>query len=433
MSPTERQPERTLTARGSSTGTPGPFCIAVVGGPDLGKRLELSSGSALVGSAAGCDLVLADPKVSRQHLKLACTPTGLQLTDLQSRNGTQLNGASVRDAVVPLGARLRLGDSELQVLPAGEARRAAHDFHGFVGKSPAARALVGELERAAASDATVLLTGETGTGKEAVARALHLASARSGRLVVFDCGAVSQELVASELFGHVKGAFTGADETRPGAVARADGGTLFLDEVGELPLSLQPSLLRLLELKDVRAVGGDVSQRVDVRVVAATHKDLEAEVKAGRFRQDLFFRLAVLTVRIPPLRERLEDLPLLARRLLAEAGRTLELSDEVLTQLSGYGWPGNVRELRNVLLRAVALGTSPEPQGPAGAPAGGDAGAAELPLNYREARETMLERFEKAYLVHLLAEHEGNVTQAAKTADIARSHLYRLLTRHGLV
>ncbi|MBK7861386.1 MAG: sigma 54-interacting transcriptional regulator [Archangiaceae bacterium] len=413
----------------------GPFCVAVVSGPDQGLRLELPQGTAVVGTSPNCDLVMTDPRVSRQHLKLSCTAQGLEVLDLDSRNGTQLNGARVREAVVQPGTRLKLGDSELEVLVAQPSTPDLVDFYGFVGRSPAARAVVQALDKAARSDETVLLTGETGTGKEAAARAIHLASARRGPLVTFDCASVSGEVLPSELFGHARGAFTGAEADRLGAVARAERGTLFLDEVGELPPALQPSLLRLLERREFRPVGSDVEQRADVRVIAATHRDLAADVEAGRFRRDLYFRLAVLSVPLPPLRERLEDLALLAQRLLTGAGHSLTLSEPVLQQLQGYDWPGNVRELRNVLLRAVALGTTPETAAAEpGAPgARADAGPKGLPLDYRAARELMLERFEKAYLAQLLSEHQGNVTQAAKTAGIARSHLYRLLSRHGLV
>ncbi|MBK7857739.1 MAG: sigma 54-dependent Fis family transcriptional regulator [Archangiaceae bacterium] len=421
----------TLTGRPPSLGVAAGFFIAVTSGPDTGKRLELTRGSALVGTASACDLKLNDRRVSRQHLRLACTVAGLELTDLGSRNGTLLNGARVKSAVLALGSRIQVGDSELQVTAAG-APELTGELFGLVGQSGPMRALMRELKQVAPSDTTVLMVGETGSGKEAAARALHAASGRKGRLVVFDCASVSVELAGSELFGHAAGAFTGARAAREGAVDRAAGGTLFLDEVAELPPSTQPELLRLLDRKEVHPVGGDAHHRVDVRVVAATHRDLEAEVRAGRFRQDLYFRLAVLTVKVPPLRERASDIPLLAQRLLAEAGRPSALSERALEALGSYAWPGNVRELRNVLLRAAALDETPQPGGkkkklPA------DFDPAELSLDYRRAREAMVGLFEREYLRNLLEQHQGNVSAAAKSAKIARSHLYRLLTRHGLV
>ncbi len=432
---------QTRTARGSSTPAPRPVSVLVVSGPDRGARLELRQGTAVIGTLAGCDLQLTDETVSRQHLRLVLKPEGLQAVDLNSHNGVFFDGARIKDAGVPLGAVLRIGETELRIDALGLERPepgSRTELHGLFGQSSVMREMISTLEKVAPTDTTVLLQGETGSGKEVAARALHQASGRRGPFVVFDCGAASAGVIASELFGHVKGAFTDASATREGAVEQADGGTLFLDEIGELDLSLQPSLLRLLESKEVKPVGGDKARAVDVRVVAATHRELTEEVAAGRFRQDLLFRLAVVAVKVPPLRERLEDIPLLAEKLLAHAGLTLELPEPALATLRSYVWPGNVRELRNVLMRAATLETLPEiAAAPAGKPPPAEPEQRrqeeELPIDYRQAREGMLARFEREYLLNLLAKNDRNVSRAARSAGVARGHLYRLLKKRGLV
>jgi transcriptional regulator with GAF, ATPase, and Fis domain len=421
--------------------------IVVVTGPDRGQRLELTHGSALIGTLETCDLQLTDPTVSRQHLKLELLDEGLKAIDLKSRNGVWFNGSKLTEALLPLGARLHLGDSELRIDPLDRQRPVpGHqtEYHGLLGQSSAMREVISTVEKVAPTRGTVLIQGETGTGKEVAARALHSGSSRRGELVVFDCGAASPGVIASELFGHVRGAFTDARTDRPGAAVDADGGTLFLDEIGELDLSLQASLLRLLENQEVKPVGGSKARKVDVRVVAATNRDLQTEVEAGRFRQDLLFRLAVVTVVLPPLRERLDDLPLLARRLLAEAKLDLDLNEETLKILRSYTWPGNVRELKNVLFRTATLGGRPDLPGspPTSAAAKVSArGVAtskepaideDLPPDYRRARESLLSRFERQYVKDLLEKSQGNVSQAARTAGIARAHMYRLLNKHGL-
>ncbi|AKI99940.1 two component Fis family sigma54 specific transcriptional regulator [Archangium gephyra] len=317
-------------------------------------------------------------------------------------------------------------------------------FAGAVGRSAAMQEAHRLLEQAARLDITVLLTGETGTGKELAARAVHLNSARREKpFVAVNCGALPAELVESELFGHGKGAFTGAAQAKAGLFEEAHGGTLFLDEVGELPLNAQVKLLRVLQEREVRRVGETRPVQVDVRVVAATHRDLRAAAAQGRFREDLFYRLNVFPVQLPPLRERKEDIPLLAAHLLDKhckaMGRSLEgMTPEALRTLVGYPWPGNVRELENALMRAVAVATGPVvterdlPQEVRERQEGALPGGAAKHLPYRDALDLARDRFSREYLTALLRDFEGNVTRAAEHAGIERESLHRLLKRYSI-
>ncbi len=298
---------------------------------------------------------------------------------------------------------------------------------------------VAELARACAriarSDATVLITGETGVGKELFARLLHETSARASRpLVAVNCGAIPEALLESELFGHARGAFTGAVAARRGRIAAAAGGTLFLDEIGELPQDLQPKLLRALEMRLVKRLGEDVERPFDVRILAATHRDLDEQVSAGRFRSDLYFRLAVVLAKIPPLRERPLDLPLLIRHFVDAMGRgSFEPSAMLLDLFYAHPWPGNVRELRNSVERALAGVDAmlvPPPARGRGAADPTAASSAELP--FKAAKEKMLDEFTRDYLSALLERSEGNVSAAARMSGIHRNYLHRLLQRYGV-
>ncbi|HEY5933878.1 MAG TPA: sigma-54 dependent transcriptional regulator, partial [Kofleriaceae bacterium] len=300
-------------------------------------------------------------------------------------------------------------------------------------------------ERVAPTDVTVLVEGESGTGKELVARSVHESSPRAKQAyLVFDCGSVPAELAESELFGHVRGAFSGAVADRAGAFARADGGTLCLDELGELPLDLQPKLLRVLETGEIKPVGSDITTTVDVRVVASTNRDLRAEVRRGRFREDLMYRLDVVKLRLPPLRQRPEDLAgLVARLLEGKLPPGDKIDGDNLIRLQSYGWPGNVRELRNVLQRALALSRKPgDPAvkfaelvfnlGPASegpATLGSDFPGIASPLPYKEARAQLLDSFDRAYVAALMARNGDNATRAAQAAGVSRSFLYDLLRK----
>ncbi|RKG59434.1 sigma-54-dependent Fis family transcriptional regulator [Corallococcus sp. AB011P] len=313
-------------------------------------------------------------------------------------------------------------------------------FGELVATSAAARASFERMACAAACNATVLLEGETGTGKSRAALAIHRAGARANApFLVVDCGALPANLLESELFGHEKGAFTGAIQRRVGAFEEADGGTIFLDEIGELPAELQPKLLRVLENREIRRVGSNTHQAVNVRVIAATHRDLRAEVQAGRFRADLFFRLAVVGIPLPSLRERTEDIPLIVERILAGLGATPEqlaklTTPDFLTRLQRAAWPGNVRELRNHLERCLVFQSALPPTAPDAANPLAHAAprAVDASLTYAESRRRALEVFEHDYVEALLKLHGGKVSQAAAAADMDRVYLYRLLRRHGL-
>jgi len=419
------------------------FRLRVEQGADAGRELVSQGERVVIGSEDGVDLHLTDGAVSRFHCEVRVEEGRARIRDLGSRNGTIVDGVTIHDAelnpraTITVGrtqVRFDLGDDHLRVPLSGAQR-----FGMLVGRSPAMRAVFATLEKLAASDATVLLEGETGTGKEATALSLHEAGPRrDAPFVVVDCGAVPPGLLESELFGHERGAFTGAIAAREGAFEAAHGGTVFLDEIGELAPELQPKLLRVLESRQVKRVGAAHHAAVDVRIVAATNRDLRAEVNARRFRADLYYRLAVVTVRLPSLRERADDLPLLVEHLAAPLGAAGAPLREpgFVGELARHPWPGNVRELRNYLERCAALGID-GPAAPSPDPGGGPGGAAgdlavDATRSLREQREAFTARFERAYLQDLLRLHPDNRAAAARAAGIDRAHLYRLLWRHGL-
>jgi transcriptional regulator with GAF, ATPase, and Fis domain len=416
--------------------------VAVSRGPDAGASLDVAGQPVRVGTAEDNDLVLTDDSVSRHHCEIEPMAGGMRVRDAGSTNGVFVAGLRVYDALVPFDARLRVGDTELALAPSGETvereQTTADRFGDLLGCSPRMRELFADLERIAATDVTLLVEGETGTGKELVAESVHRASARSaGPFVVFDCGAVSPSLVESELFGHERGAFTGAVQAHAGVFEQADGGTLLLDEIGELPKELQPKLLRALENRQVRRVGGSKVVTVDVRIIAATNRNLRVEASRGTFREDLYFRLAAAHVVAPPLRDRMEDLDLLVAHFLSLERPPRAVADvppHVWDLFRSYRWPGNVRELRNAVQRLQVTPDRPlrewtRAEGaaqPAAAPTGRDE---VLPL--RVARREAGDAFERSYLAAVLARAGGSVTRAAALAEVSRQMMQKLLRKHG--
>ncbi len=410
------------------------------------QSLDLGIDERVVGSDPGVDLAVTDPGVSRRHFGVRLTEQGVRVRDLGSKNGLYIDSARVLDGYCPAGSLLGFGGCRAQVLTTGERQMVplgrAVRFGDVLGASVPMRALLARLQRLAADDQTVLVVGESGTGKELIARALHAEGTRAGKpFVVFDCGAVSHGLIEGELFGHVRGAFTGAISTRQGVFEAAHEGTLLIDEVGDLPIELQPKLLRVLERREVRRLGEMQVRCVDVRVVAATHRDLRALVKVGSFRQDLYYRLAVSEVRVPPLRERREDIAVLVDHLLQELGserRREDMPKGTIELLKSYDWPGNVRELRNVVARFLLFPEEIASIFSSLTPAGKDAEGEEprklegLDLPLKAARELVVASFERRYLKAKIAAARGNMTQAAASMGISRQYLYRLIEQHGL-
>ncbi len=449
--------------------------LLALGGPQRGEEVIVDRECFRIGKSPDNDLVISDATVSREHCEIVRDDKGFLLRDLGSTNGTLLDGAEIREGYLRAGAIISVGRIELKVRPYAERidilPSERESFGELVGRDHTMREVFGLLERLAPTDATLLIGGETGTGKDVLARAAHAASRRAkGPFVVVDCGAVVATLIESELFGHERGAFTSANDTRKGAFELAHKGTLFLDEIGELPLELQPKLLRAIETRRIRRVGGEQEIPVDLRIIAASNRDLQQEVARGKFREDLYFRLAVVPLHLPPLRQRREDVALLARTLLAKISRehapqepAMTISDEALSALRAHEWPGNVRELRNVLERAALLARahgqrevrslgwpssapvpppsaaglrSPLPAAPvvaqAAAASPGSNADFDPTLTYRQTRERWEGDFERRYVSWLLARHEGNLSSAAREAGMDRKYLHKLRKKHGL-
>jgi transcriptional regulator with GAF, ATPase, and Fis domain len=424
--------------------------IAVLTGQARGTRRRLGERLS-VGAARDNDLVLPDDTVSRHHCELVREARGVLVRDLGSTNQTRVGQAVVREAVVEVGTTLSVGGVELMLqsdaTPVHVPPSESPTFGQAIGPSLAMRRIFGVLERIAPTDASVTLEGETGTGKDVLARSIHDKSARRGDpFVVVDCGAVSYNLIESELFGHERGAFTGAVAARQGAFELAGRGTLFLDEIGELPLDVQPKLLRVLESGDYRRVGGNRTLSNHARIVAATKRNLKEEVARGKFREDLYFRLSVVPITVPSLRQRREDIPPLVEHFLtlaknregASEGRAVTVSPNTMASLCAHDWPGNVRELRNVLDRAVYLARATGENDlrlvdlPVSAQTSGGSGAFDPSHSYRDARAAFETEFERRYVTWLLERHEGNVSAAAREARMDRKYLSDLAKKHGL-
>jgi two-component system, NtrC family, response regulator GlrR len=427
------------------------FRLRVVAGPDQGKEHMLDEGTTMVGTHADNDLVLTDATVSRYHLEIRVRRDGIEVRDLDTTNGTKHGGARIGSVVLTGAARLRLGKhTEMDVEPVDTSVELGEwpsdRFGDVLGTTQPMKRLFSLLAKAAPTEATILLQGETGTGKEAIAEAVHRHSRRNkGPFVVVDCGSIPHELIASELFGHAKGSFTGAAGDKQGLIEAANHGTLFLDEIGELALDLQPQLLRVLDRRQVRRVGETQSVDVDIRVIAATHRDLRAMVKAGQFREDLYYRLAVVATMVPPLRDRKADIPALATWFAEKMGRgSFAQSPMLIDQLQRHDWPGNVRELRNVVERALSLGDAALADLGEGSTRGSQPTVAEEPaprigsnpdvleMPFKEAKAQLVEAFERDYLTALLARHHGNISRAAAEAGIDRNYIHRLVKKYGL-
>lgn len=414
----------------------------------------------VVGQSADCDLSVTDPKVSRRHCELRLTDRGVFVQDLDSRNGTFIRDLRISGAFLPPGLPVTIGDSSFVLTASGGSAliplSTAKAFGTAVGESLAMRAVFGRLERVAPTDETVLLLGESGTGKEVLAREIHQNSRRrNGPMVTVDCGAIASSTIEVELFGSVPGAATGA-VNKAGLFEAAHRGTIFIDELGELPLEAQQKLLRVIEARTVRRLGSTHEQVIDVRIVAATHRNLKKMVAEGKFRQDLYYRLSVFELHVPPLRERKDDIPLLVERFLSNRNPPMTIDDlapETIPMLMGYDWPGNVRELRNALARLVLFpellpemfeSQSPEANGiERGAPTvvGAESGQDHatngqlgrlLDLTLPEAREAVLEELERKYVAAKLRQFEGNISRAAEAMGVSRQLLHRLLDRHGM-
>jgi DNA-binding NtrC family response regulator len=409
-----------------------------------GREAPVGPSPVVVGASVGCDLMLDDPAVSRRHAEICLVADGIRVRDLGSTNGIYYRGSRIESVVIASEATLELGDTKLEITRRSGPRvrpSARSRFGGLIGKSVTMREVFAVLERVASTDATVLIEGESGTGKEIAARAIHDHSRRAEQpFVVVDCCATPEQLLESQLFGHQKGAFTGATTDRKGAFVEAHGGTLFLDELGELPLASQGKLLRALEAHTIQPVGSDRPRSVDVRVIAATNRNLAEMVAEKQFRFDLFHRLAIVHIEMPTLRDHLEDIPLLIEFFYEGRGiHPGRVAGDNLDMLRRYDWPGNVRELRNALERALVM------VGPDGAAfedllfqtgrvtweVPSDTVDSELP--FKAAKEAWTDRFEQRYLKDVFAAHGFNISQAATHAGINRNHFRKLLVKHGLL
>jgi len=425
------------------------YCLKVVDGPDRGHSHTFQKRQISIGTDRSCDLQLTDPTVSRVHAFLEFGASGFRLKDDNSKNGIFINDIRVFEAIILDGTEFSVGKTRIQFSRIAEtvsiSIATAGRFGNMLGESMEMREVFAIIKKVGPTDSNVLIQGESGTGKELVADAIHQSGPRArGPFIVFDCSAVPPELMESELFGHVRGAFTGAVRDRIGAIADAEGGTLFLDEIGELPLELQPKLLRVLESREVRQVGGNRVCKVNFRLVCATNRFLEQEVAAGNFRSDLYYRLGVITVALPPLRRRPQDIPLLVNHFLdeivaREGGSRVRLSWETMEKLKKLPWPGNVRELKNFVERSVilsgALGGTPRaldipvPQtGPICIPGGPeDSLRVEFDAPFKQEKERLIDEFQRRYFTRLLRQTDGNISKAARLAGIHRKSLEYLL------
>ncbi len=431
--------------------------LVVLEGPEKGKELVIDRERVTAGRSVICDLQLTDKAVSGTHFEVVASENGVMLNDLGSTNGTFVGDLRVKEVWVKPGTVIRVGQSKIQFEPVKgmvEIDLSKDDsFYELVGKSIRMREIFATLEKVAGTELTCLVRGETGTGKELVARAVHTASRRAKQtFVVQDCSAIPKDLIESTLFGHEKGSFTGATDRHRGCFEQAEGGTIFLDEIGELDITLQPKLLRVLENREIKRVGGDRTISVDCRVVAATNRDLRQMVNEGTFREDLYYRLGVVQVELPPLRDRPEDIALLANNFLTDfcnrrhpgEDKKFTITKDAMARLISFPWPGNVRELKNTIERAASLADDVEltvadmmptsQRTPAHSmPSGANAEQyVEDEVPFKEAKQQVIDAFESSYLKVLLEKHNNNVTRSAQAAGLTRYHLRELAKRYGI-
>ena len=424
--------------------------LLAISGPLQGREFLLNSDTFTIGSGPHNDLMIDDSTVSKRHCEIIIEESGYQIRDLNSTNGTLVQGVRVSSAHLAPGSEIQLGKSRIVFCPLQDSNDIPlspnESLGKMVGRAIPMRRIFYLVETYAPSDATIMITGETGTGKEILAEEIHNFSLRKDKpFIVIDCAAISKELIESELFGHVKGAFTGANADRQGAFELADGGTVFLDEIGDLSPDLQPKLLRVLEKREIRRVGCNKVRKIDVRIISATNRNLSHEVNEGRFREDLFYRLSVVHLELPPLRRRREDVPLLVKRFITQlhgedALRQIADSDRTMDILKRHEWPGNVRELRNLIelafysekrpvnlsaflsigtLRAGRANAEPEASFSTDKP-------------FKDAKNDLIEEFEKAYLNDLLTRNRQNISRSAREAGIERAYLQRLIRKYGM-
>lgn len=424
--------------------------LLVVSGPLQGKEYVLASDTFTIGTGVHNDLVLEDSTISKRHCEIIADESGYQIRDLGSTNGTLVQGVNVSSAYLNTGAEIQLGKTRLIFCLLKEAKEIPlsrnEAFGKMLGRSMPMRRIFYLAETYAPTDATVMITGETGTGKEILAEEIHLHNNRRDKpFVVIDCAAMAKDLIESELFGHVKGAFTGANADRQGAFEAADGGTVFLDEIGDLRPDLQPKLLRVIEKREIRRVGCNKIRKINVRIICATNRNLANEVNEGNFREDLFYRLSVVNLELPPLRRRREDIPLLARKFLIDMHGEEALAqvadfDRTMEVLKRHDWPGNVRELRNLI--EIAFYSERRPVDLSTFVGLGNLGVLrkndepemsfDIDRPFKDAKNELIDNFEKEYLQALLERNNYNLSRSAREAGIERAYLQRLVRKHGL-
>ncbi|MBA2663540.1 MAG: sigma 54-dependent Fis family transcriptional regulator [Bradymonadaceae bacterium] len=439
--------------------------VVVVDGPDEGKEFVIGKSKFYVGRSAVTDFKVADKSISGTHFEIRAEEDGFLLRDMGSTNGTWVAGCRVREIYLAPNVTFRAGNTTFRLTPIDEIVEIAlseeEHFGGVIGRSVAMREVFATLSKIAPSELTCMIEGDTGTGKERMARAIHDKSRRKSKpFVVLDCSSIPRELMESYVFGHERGAFTGAVNQHKGAFEQANGGTLFLDEIGELDLALQPKLLRVLENREYMRVGGTKLMRTDCRIIAATNRDLRVMVNEGAFREDLYFRLSVIQIYLPSLAKRREDIPLMVEHFfstLAERRpdlQRLRMTADAMDMLMSYPWPGNVRELRNVIERAASLASGPAiersdlhlsgytvggptplaPPVTSAGPADPDSSRiqADLTLAFKDAKQQVVDQFEYDYLDRIIDAHDGNISRAAKQAGLTRFHMRELLKKHDL-